>query len=113
MGWYVLVERIRHGEWHLVDKVFVEGDRDAALVRGEEIARTLPMYLATASDPCGRQVFLTSPTSWFVELRGSSWAKGAKSPTEFTEHLTVRVAELVHVQELVPAEPTAKRRFGR
>ncbi|MFF5506488.1 hypothetical protein [Streptomyces roseolus] len=48
-----------------------------------------------------------------MELTTSSWDKGEKSPTTYTEHLNIRVAELVHVQELVPAEPPKKGRFGR
>ncbi|MEV4950045.1 hypothetical protein [Streptomyces sp. NPDC053755] len=113
MSWYVLVERVKHGEWSLVDKIPVEGGEEAALARGEEITRTRPPWGSAASDPCGRLVFRTSPTSWLVELTESSWAKGEKSPTTYTEHLNIRVAELVRVQEPVPAEPPEKGRFGR
>ncbi|GJF26795.1 hypothetical protein [Streptomyces sp. HO565] len=48
-----------------------------------------------------------------VELTESSWSEGDKSPTTYTEHVNIRVVELVHVQELVPAEPSKKGRFGR
>jgi hypothetical protein len=113
VGWYVLVERVKYGEWSLVDKISVEGGEEEALVRAEETARSRPPWGSTASSPCGRLVFRTSPTSWLVELTESSWAKGDKSPTTYTEHLNIRVAELVHVQELVPAEPPKKGRFGR
>ncbi|MFI2415797.1 hypothetical protein [Streptomyces sp. NPDC018947] len=113
MGWYVLVERVKYGEWSLLDKISVEGGEEEALARAEETARTRPPWGRTASSPCGRLVFRTSPTSWLVELTESSWSKGDKSPTTYTEHLNVRVAELVHVQELVPAEPPRKGRFGR
>ncbi|GAA4592315.1 hypothetical protein AB0L55_39005 [Streptomyces anthocyanicus] len=113
MGWYVLVERVKYGEWSLVDKIPVEDGEEKALARAEETARTRPPWGSTTSDPCGQLVFRTSPTSWLVELTESSWSKGDKSPTTYTEHLNVRVAELVHVQELVPAEPPKKGRFGR
>ncbi|MET7326118.1 hypothetical protein [Streptomyces sp. NPDC005549] len=113
MGWYVLVERVKYGEWSLVDKIPVEGGEEEALARAEETARTRPPWGSTTSDSCGRLVFRTSPTSWLVELTESSWSKGDKSPTTYTEHLNIRVAELVHVQELVPAEPPKKGRFGR
>ncbi|MFF9496327.1 hypothetical protein [Streptomyces flaveolus] len=96
-----------------MDKISVEGGEEEALARAEETARTRPPWGSTASSPCGRLVFRTSPTSWLVELTESSWAKGDKSRTTYTEHLNIRVAELVHVQELVPAEPPKKGRFGR
>ncbi|MEU1472593.1 hypothetical protein ABZ434_30800 [Streptomyces sp. NPDC005761] len=113
MGWYVLVERVKYGEWSLGDKIPVEGGEKEALARAEETARTRPPWGSSDSSPCGRLVFRTSPTSWLVELTESSWRKGDTSPTTYTEHLNIRVAELVHVQELVPAEPPKKGRFGR
>ncbi|MGV9279804.1 hypothetical protein [Streptomyces sp. NPDC003730] len=115
VGWYVLVERVKYGEWSLVDKISVEGGEEEALARAEEAAHTrlLRPWDDTASDPCGRLVFRTSPASWLVELTESSWSKGDTSPTTYTEHLNIRVAELVHIQELVPAEPPKKGRFGR
>ncbi|GGS15023.1 MULTISPECIES: hypothetical protein [Streptomyces] len=112
-SWYVLVERVKYGEWSLVDKISVEGGEEEALARAEETARTRTPWYSTDSSQCGRLVFRTSPTSWLVELTESSWSKGEKSPTTYTEHLNIRVAELVHVQELVPAEPPRKGRFGR
>ncbi|MFJ9203112.1 hypothetical protein [Streptomyces flaveolus] len=113
MNWYVLVERVSYGECELVDKIPVEDGEEAALARAEETARTRRPRYSTDSSGCGRLVFRTSPTSWLVELTKSSWSKGDKSPTTYTEHLNIRVAELVHVQEMVPAEPPKKGRFGR
>ncbi|MFD5286535.1 hypothetical protein [Streptomyces rubrogriseus] len=113
MGWYVLVERVSYGECDLVDKIAVEGGEEAAVARAEEIARTRRPRYGTNSSRSGRLVFRTSPTSWLVELTVSSWSKGDKSPTTSREQLNICVAELVHVQELVPAEPPKKGRFGR
>ncbi|WP_149553080.1 hypothetical protein [Streptomyces marokkonensis] len=96
-----------------MDKIPVEGGKEEALARAEETARTRRPRYSTDSSPCGRLVFRTSPTSWLVELTKSSWSKGDKSPTTSTEHLNIRLAELVHVPELIPAEPLKKGRFGR
>ncbi|MFC9736235.1 hypothetical protein [Streptomyces roseolus] len=113
MGWYVLVERVSYGESELVGKIPVEGGEEEALACAEETARTRRPRYSGDSRSCGRLVFRTSPTSWLVELTTSSWDKGEKYPTTYTEHLNIRVAELVHVQELVPAQPPKKGRFGR
>ncbi|MFB8101131.1 hypothetical protein ACFUJ0_32375 [Streptomyces sp. NPDC057242] len=113
MSWYVLVERIRRGEWELVEKISVEGGEEEALARAEAVTRTcVPLYRIDPSR-CGRLVFRTSPVSWLVELRSSIWVKGDKSPITSAEHVNVRVAELVHVQELIPADPPQKGLFGR
>ncbi|MEW1906589.1 hypothetical protein [Streptomyces sp. NPDC086147] len=113
VSWYVLVERIRRGEWELVERISVEGGEEEALARAETVTRTcIPLYDIDSSR-CGRLVFRTSPASWLVELRSSIWVKGDKSPITSAEHLNVRVAELVHMQELIPADPPKKGLFGR
>ncbi|MFD8443872.1 hypothetical protein ACFV11_14925 [Streptomyces globisporus] len=113
MSWYVLVERVRYGESELPSKIPVEGGREAALTRAEEVARSCTPAIHLSGTPVGRMVFQTSPTSWFVELTKSHWSKSDKESATTVEHLTVRAAELVHLQELIPAEPPKKSRFGR
>lgn len=114
MSWYVLVERLQYGESRLSSKIPVEGGREAAVARAEEVARSSTPAMHLTGTPVGRMVFQTSPTSWFVELSESLWSKGDKGPTTIVEHLTIQAAELVHFQELIPAEPPQKKsRFGR
>lgn len=113
MSWYVLVEHVQYGESKLSSKIEVEGGREAAITRAEEVARSSTPAMHLTGTPVGRMVFQTSPTSWFVELTGSYWSKGDKGPMTIVEHLTIRAAELVHFQELIPAEPPKKSRFGR
>ncbi|MGW5868816.1 hypothetical protein ACWFRJ_42505 [Streptomyces sp. NPDC055239] len=113
MSWYVLVEQVRGGESKLSRKISVEGGREAAVTRAEEVARSSTPGIYPTGTPFGRMVFQTSPTSWFVELTESYWFKGREGPTTVVEHLTIRAAELVHVQELIPADPPKKSRFGR
>lgn len=113
MSWYVLVERVLYGESKLSSKIPVEGGREAAITRAEEVARSSTPAMHLVGTPVGRMVFQTSPASWVVELSESYWFKRDKGPTTTFEHLTVRVAELVHFQELIPAEPPGKSRFGR
>ncbi|MFE0702642.1 hypothetical protein [Streptomyces sp. NPDC058872] len=113
MSWYVLVERVKYGELQTPHKIPVDGGREAAVARAEEVARSSTPAMHLTGDPVGRMVFQTSPTSWFVELTQSIWPKGDKGPTTIVEHVTVQAAELVYFQELIPAEPPKKTRFGR
>ncbi|WP_143661703.1 hypothetical protein [Streptomyces sp. st170] len=113
MSWYVLVERGRYGESELSSKIPVEGGREAAVTRAEEVARSCTPAMHLSGTPIGRMVFQTSPTSWFVELTKSLWSKSDREPATIVEHVTVRAAELVHFQELIPAEPPKKSHFGR
>ncbi|MFD4635191.1 hypothetical protein ACFVYR_29670 [Streptomyces sp. NPDC058284] len=113
MSWYVLVEQAEHGESRLLRKISVEGGREAAVTRAEDVARSSTPGLLQTDTSFGRTVFQTSPTSWFVELTKSYWFKGDEGPTTVAEHLTIRAAELVHIQELIPADPPKKSRFGR
>ena len=110
MSWYVLVETNEFhsgGEtWDLVVKLAVEGGRDAAIARAEEMSRT---YVRGADpEKCGRLVFRTSPTSWLVEQTWSVWYEGSSSPTTLARHMRICAAELLLTRELVPADPPKK-----
>ncbi|MEV8320994.1 hypothetical protein AB0Q95_43265 [Streptomyces sp. NPDC059900] len=48
-----------------------------------------------------------------MELTESYRRKGENAPNTSTTLLDIRVAELVHVRELIPADPAKKGRFGR
>ncbi|MFI5529735.1 hypothetical protein ACIA8O_14465 [Kitasatospora sp. NPDC051853] len=109
MSWYVLVERNDSlggdNTWVLSQKVAVDGGRDAAVARAEELCRTIG-----PREEYGRLVFRRSETSWLVELTrevrdGSrTWSHGSQ--------LHVSVAELVHSEETPPA-PQPKRPWRR
>ncbi|MEV5968671.1 hypothetical protein [Streptomyces sp. NPDC051921] len=108
MSWYVLVEMTvtasGDDRWELVDKVSVEGGREAALAKAEEMSRT---YVRGAQpEECGRLVFRTSPTTWIVEQSRSFWGDGREHTN--TRHLHIRVAELEYVKETPPAERPGK-----
>ncbi|MFJ9808274.1 hypothetical protein ACIRTB_08600 [Streptomyces sp. NPDC101158] len=103
MSWYVLVETTvtvgGDDRWELVDKIGVEGGREAALAKAQELSRT---YVRGAQpEECGRLVFRTSPTSWIVEQTRSFWGDGRESTS--ARHLHIRVAELEFVKETPPA----------
>ncbi|MFG3346878.1 hypothetical protein ACGF1Z_17630 [Streptomyces sp. NPDC048018] len=110
MSWYVLVEANEayggDDRWDLVEKIAVDGGREAALGRAEELSRT---YVRGA-DPerCGRLVFRTSPTSWLVEQTRSVWYDGLSSPNTLSRHMRISVAELELVKETPPAERPRK-----
>ncbi|MFJ3900447.1 hypothetical protein [Streptomyces sp. NPDC090025] len=111
MSWYVLMETTvtasGDDRWELVDKVAVDGGKEAAVARAVETTRT---YAAGGSTEYGRQVFRTSPTSWIVELSRSYWDDGRERTS--TRHLHITVAELEFAQEAPPAE-RPKRRWSR
>ncbi|GAA3043692.1 hypothetical protein GCM10020229_63710 [Kitasatospora albolonga] len=104
MSWYVLVEQSESlggdNTWVLTQKVAVEGDRDAAVARAEELCRTVG-----SREKDGRLVFRRSPTSWLVELSYEYWDERARVSTR---HLQVSVAELVLSEKAPPAEKPKK-----
>jgi len=110
MSWYVLVEANKSWSgdqtWELVEKVPVEGGREAALARAEEMSRTYTR--GVDREKSGRVVFRTSPTSWLVEQTESHWYENASSPTTLSDHMRICVAELVMTREAVPADPPKK-----
>ncbi|WP_067812971.1 hypothetical protein [Actinomadura kijaniata] len=112
MSWYVLVEANEsHGgdnTWNLVAKVPVEGGKEAAIARAEEISRT--SLSGSLPKDEGRLVFRTSPTSWLVEKSRLVRERSA-DPIKHTQHLRVCVAELVFARE--PADPPKKGRLRR
>ncbi|MET9759356.1 hypothetical protein ABZ016_09895 [Streptomyces sp. NPDC006372] len=109
--WYVLVEANEsHGgdsTWDLTDKVHVEGGREEALSRAQEMSLSL---VPGRSDPekYGRTVFRTSETSWLVEVTHSFWYDGFDRPSTLSSHFRISVAELVATKETPPAEPRKK-----
>ncbi|MEU7013519.1 hypothetical protein [Streptomyces sp. NPDC046385] len=110
MSWYVLVESGEFhsgGEtWDLVEKIPVEGGREAALARAEEMSRTY--VRGVAAEKCGRLVFRTSSTSWLVEQTWSVWYEGSSSATELSRHMRICAAELLITREAPPADPPKK-----
>ncbi|NEB04392.1 hypothetical protein [Streptomyces sp. SID13726] len=120
-GWYVLVEANKgYGDdtWLLKDKVHVEGGREQALARAEELSLTYPEGPGHAQE-YGRLVFRTSETSWLIEFKREAWQSGWDAPHVFTGHARLTVAELVASKEPPPAkrpEPkkgTLRRALGR
>ncbi|MBW5483609.1 hypothetical protein [Streptomyces bambusae] len=109
MSWYVLVEANKSwsgdNTWELVEKIPIEGGREAALARAEEMSRTYAR--GVDREKIGRLVFRTSPTSWLVEQTRSVWYEGS-GPTTLSEHMRICVAELVLAREPVPADPPKK-----
>ncbi|MFG2645677.1 hypothetical protein ACGFYP_32445 [Streptomyces sp. NPDC048370] len=109
MSWYVLVEaNDSYGDsrWELVAKVPVEGGREAAVARAEEMSRT---YARGAfPDQQGRLVFRTSPTSWLVEQSRLMQIERSADPQTITEHMRICVAELVMAREPAPLDPPKK-----
>lgn len=108
--WYVIVEHIQYGEWALKAKVAVDGDREAALARAEEMSRGHSGDLL-APERSGRLVFRTSPTSWLVEVSHSyGWDKSDEAPSVSTWHVRISVAELEYVKEMLLPEPDPPKR---
>ncbi|MFE0583508.1 hypothetical protein [Streptomyces sp. NPDC058874] len=111
MSWYVLVEAnvsySGDSTWELVDKIPVDGGRETALARAEEISRT---YVRWAVDPekYGRLVFQTSPTSWLVEQTWLVRYDRSDSPSTLSQLLRICVAELVFARDPAPADPPRK-----
>ncbi|MFB7375492.1 hypothetical protein ACFC0D_37330 [Streptomyces sp. NPDC056222] len=110
MSWYVLVEANEtyggDSTWDLVAKVPVEGGREAAIARAEEISRT--SLSGTPPEGEGRLVFRTSPTSWLVEKSRLVRHERSAEPIKHTRHMRVHVAELVMAQEPAPLDPPRK-----
>ncbi|MFI2370560.1 hypothetical protein [Streptomyces sp. NPDC018833] len=109
MSWYVLVEAngpYSDNRWALVAKIPVEGGREAAIARAEEMSRT--HMRGAFPDQQGRLVFRTSPTSWLVEQSRLMRLERSADPTMLTEHMRICVAELVMAREPAPLEPPKK-----
>ncbi|WP_129843137.1 hypothetical protein [Streptomyces sp. RFCAC02] len=109
--WYVLVEADggwgTESEWVLAEKHRVEGNREAALSRAEEICRTHPVLWDL--EESGRAVFQTSESSWLVEVTHETWNEHLGRPSTLTEHFRVTVGLLVHTRETPPAAPPGKK----
>ncbi|MEU9702805.1 hypothetical protein [Streptomyces sp. NPDC047981] len=110
MSWYVLVEANEYHSgdnvWRLVDKVPVDGGREAAIARAEETSRT--WVRGTPPEGEGRLVFRTSETSWLVERSSYKQYEGTSDPIKQTRHLRVSVAELVMAREPARLDPPKK-----
>ncbi|MFK4100042.1 hypothetical protein ACI2L1_08160 [Streptomyces sp. NPDC019531] len=111
-GWYVLVERNQgHSDsnWLLKDKIHVEGGREQALARAEELSLSLPGALWRAEE-YGHLVFRTSETSWLLEFTTEAWHADWDKPHTFTEYARLTVAELVASKEPPPAQRPASKK---
>ena len=105
-AWYVLVERNEgwsESNWLLKDKVHVEGGREQAIARAEELCLSYRESLWRGEE-YGHLVFRTSETSWFLELTRESWSDERKELYTLTEYARLTVAELVVAEEPPPAQ---------
>ncbi|MFJ7126823.1 hypothetical protein [Streptomyces sp. NPDC098101] len=116
-SWWILVETTTwtHREWELVRTVPVDGDRDRALARAAELARTCDASGGDSDDPeaVGRRVFRVSETSRLVEITRSRWDESTGRPATTTTHVRVSAAVLEHAHEPPPAEPPPRGRLRR
>lgn len=102
--WYVLVEANRSEVWRLAEKVHVEGGREEALRRAEEMSLSYDRSFH-APDGYGRTVFRTSESSWLVELTESHWSERFNELFTSSAHFRISVGELTFVRETPPVEP--------
>ncbi|MFG2726478.1 hypothetical protein [Streptomyces canus] len=110
--WYVLVEKNDGGiddTWLLKDKVHVEGGREQALARAEELSRSYQEGLWNAEE-YGHLVFRTSETSWLLELTRELWSSDWDEPRTLTRYARLTVAELVTSKEPPPAPRPASKK---
>jgi len=110
--WYVLVETNEawnESNWRLKDKVHVEGGREQALARAEELSLSYREKLWDAEE-YGQLVFRTSETSWLLELSSESWHSDRDEPYTRTEYARLTVAELVASKEPPPAKRPAPKK---
>jgi hypothetical protein len=110
--WYVFVEKNDGGiddDWVLKDKVHVEGGREQALARAEELSLSYREDLYRAKE-YGHLVFRTSETSWLLELTRELWHSDRDEPYTFTEYARLTVAELVASKEPPPAPRPASKK---
>ncbi|MEV6396992.1 hypothetical protein AB0M39_19765 [Streptomyces sp. NPDC051907] len=112
--WYVLIETntVYDGDnlWSLTEKLPVEGGREEAIGRAEELSLSYePGPYPSAPETCGRTVFRTSQTSWLVESEQSLWHQGWTAPATLSQLMRITVAELVSARPAPPAEPPVKR----
>ncbi|WP_405520749.1 hypothetical protein [Streptomyces canus] len=108
--WYVLVEKQGIDDtWLLEDKVHVEGGREQALARAEELSLSYREGLWRAEE-YGHLVFRTSETSWLLMLTRESWPSDRDKPFTSTEYARLTVAELVASKEPPPAPRPASKK---
>ncbi|WP_432059218.1 hypothetical protein [Streptomyces sp. S1] len=116
-SWWILVETTTwtHREWELVRTVPVDGDRDRALARAAELARTCGASGGDSDDPgaTGRRVFRVSETNWLVEIVRSHWDESTERSATTTTHVRVSAAVLEHTHEPPPVEPPPRGRLRR
>ncbi|MFI6434583.1 hypothetical protein [Streptomyces sp. NPDC050759] len=110
--WYVLVEENAgwsDSNWRLKNKVHVEGGREQALARAEELSLS---YVEDSwrAEEYGRLVFRTSETSWLLELTRESWPSDDDEPYTRTDYARLTVAELVASKEAPPAQRPAPKK---
>ena len=113
-GWYVLVERMSAGHsdstWSLDEKLHVDGGREQALSRAEELSLSYADDQPGGGALYGYLSFRTSETSWLVELSREFWFEDRDEPRTATKHVRISVAQLVGSRETPPAEPPAGKK---
>ncbi|MGW2698978.1 hypothetical protein [Streptomyces sp. NPDC001340] len=111
--WYVLVETNNgdsDGNWLLKDKVHVEGGREQALARAEELSLTYTDRLYDGGHGYGLLVFRISETSWLAEITHSRWSTYDEEPVTRTQYARLTVAQLISSTEPPPVERPAPKK---
>ncbi|WP_433450232.1 hypothetical protein ACQPXS_17445 [Streptomyces sp. CA-142005] len=110
--WYVLVET-KKGDgdgWILKDKVHVEGGREQALARAEELSLTYTRGLYLSRSDHGRVVFRISETSWLAEITESLWSTSYEEAFTIMRYARLTVAQLISSREPPPVERPAPKK---
>jgi hypothetical protein len=98
--------------WELRETLAVDGGREAAVARAEEVCRTWCRYGTPETN--GRQVFRTSETSWVVKTTHGWWRDDEDRLATLDAVCRVSVGELVHAEDVpVPPRPERKSRWRR
>ncbi|WP_371659906.1 hypothetical protein [Streptomyces sp. NBC_00280] len=112
--WYVLVEkmsaRLSDSSWSLDDKLHVDGGREQALARAEELSLSYPKDHLGGAAEYGYLMFRASETSWLLEFSREFWNEYRNRPMTSTSHVRISVAQLVASKETPPAEPPAAKK---
>ncbi|MEV6054022.1 hypothetical protein [Streptomyces sp. NPDC052107] len=96
--------------WLLKDKVHVEGGREQALARAEELSLTYTDRLSPIGSGYGRLVFRVSETSWLLEITDSWWFTNSDEAVTRTQYARLTVAQLISSTEPPPVERPAPRK---
>ncbi|MEV6296036.1 hypothetical protein AB0M41_37690 [Streptomyces sp. NPDC051896] len=96
--------------WILKDKVHVEGGREQALARAEELSLTYTRGLYLSRSDHGRVVFRISETSWLAEITESLWSTSREEAFTKMRYARLTVAQLISSTEPPPVERPAPKK---